>query len=409
MKFSKIILLSVSLLAIVWPIYASEVLIKPNFFDPRFEPADKLHAGCENSIDVNLYQIIGTIKDLKLELEYDADDMEIISLTPINGDSINSDFTMEYWKIIYRRDNFKSNNLFRLSFKSNADITWSVLKILGTSYLINETNNKIWLWKEVDLEFASVSECNPDTAPPWVKLIQPRNIQDPIPQDMFFVRDIRPLWKNEKWVDKASVVIDLNWTIYSWASNYLKRSWSYLSFYPAEWLPVNWKVSIKVYVQDKQVYWWPNKTEKIFTFKTSTGLTFRDYISPNKFRSLVYQTQENIGWDADCDISRRLYMKSDSSLKSRFKSILTKLWCAMPSDNEIELYMENSMLTKKDAQVSDALENMSPWGKNVFISVFAAIWRILFSVTLFLKVNYLIWYRFHKKKHEYYKDLVCEK
>jgi len=32
----------------------------------------------------------------------------------------------------------------------------------------------------------------------------------------------------------------------------------------------------------------------------------------------------------------------------------------MPSDNEIELYMENSMLTKKDAQVSDALENMSP-------------------------------------------------
>jgi len=406
----KVLLLTIILSTISLPSLANQVLLTPNYEDPRFAPSDKFHAGCNNTFDVIL-ESVEAIKNVNLILQYNPDEIEIIRLIPdTSSPEENFEQKVEYGKIDFSKSNqnnlLKNKKLFKIEFKSNADITWTLLSLLNWSNIMTNTNEKVWLTKTFELQFAKVSECQPDIMPPSVKLIQPRNTADELPLDAYFVFDVKD---NDKWVDKKNVTIVFDWKVYDSGSDSIRRSGTNLVFFPENWLEIDKDLDLKLTVQDKQSYGWPNTTEKIFSFKTASWVLFKSYIEPSKFRSLVYQTNENKWWFVDCDLIKKLYIKSDSSLKPTFKSIINKLNCGLPTSEETDQYLKASLLNQKDTQISKSLKNIKPENKNTFISVFAAIWRILFIVTLILKIHYLVAYHVQKKKHKEYIELIENK
>ena len=413
----KLILLSIILSAVSLPSMANQVLLSPNYEDPRFEPSDKFHAGCASSLDVNL-ETIQNVKQVNLVMSYNPDEIEIIRIVPdISSPEENFEQKIEYGKIRFSKNNpnyvgtsqnllLKNKKLFKLEFKSLSDITWSVLHLINWSYLINENNEKISFSQVFDLQFVKVPECQPDIMPPSVKLIQPKNTVDKLPLDTYFIFDVKD---NDKWVDKKNVTIDFDWKVYDYESDSVRRSWNYLLFYPEDWLEINKNLKLKLKIQDRQIYGWANFTEKIFSFETTSWVSFKNYITPSKFRNLVYQTKETLWTEFECDLVSKLYIRSDISLKIKFKSLLNKLNCKIPTEEETKEYMNSTLINKTDINIKNSLKKLKSDSKNSFISVFAAVWRILFVVTLLLKIHYMVGYHVQKKKNKYYKELTKSK
>jgi hypothetical protein len=91
----------------------------------RFQPADKLHAGCTNSADILFSPQGQKITKFTLVFYYNPDIMEILRILPTtNNGVINS--KIEYNKIILEVQNptftttAQATSFFQLYFKSNS-------------------------------------------------------------------------------------------------------------------------------------------------------------------------------------------------------------------------------------------------------------------------------------------------
>ncbi len=361
------------------------------YWDPRFLPADQFHAGCAQEAQIWFEGKEKNISKIHIELEYIPSDMEITRIVWLN--QIIANYRIEYDRIVFDIDNPVTDSktaLFKIDFKSKDMVTQTNLLVATGSYFV--ANQKIsYLQNDVALSFAKVPECAPDSTAPSVSLIFPTSTSDKIALDQYFIFEIKDA---DKWIDKQSVKILLDDTLYSSDSDALKRKGKYLTFYPKEWLWINKKVTIQASVWDLQRYGWTNTTEKIFSFKTATGIVLLDAISPATLRRLAKDAKNMAASAEECALLQNFHERSDTSFQDIIVPIMEKMSCPV----------EISEGWSIDLVHGSAWEDTAKKTKLNFISVFAALGWILFAVTLVLKFHYMASYKKHKKLANMYKN-----
>ena len=131
-------------------------------------------------------------------LYYNPENMEILRILPstTNGEASSK---IEYNKIILEVKNptftsmTESRSFFQLYFKDS--VVGKETIALGTGSEAVVGNKKYPLVGNFDLEFADVPECEPDIIPPSLNLIYPKDTQQRINLDQYFIFDIKDIGK----------------------------------------------------------------------------------------------------------------------------------------------------------------------------------------------------------------------
>ncbi len=368
----------------------AKVTFQPLYSDVRFQPSDKLHAGCTNSADILFSPQGQKVSKFTLVLYYNPQDVEILRILPSTTNGIASS-KIEYDKIILEVQNptfassTETKSFFQLYFKSN--IIGKEILTLGTGSEVVTANKTSPLAGTFNLTFEQVPECEPDIVPPSINLIYPKNTDDRITLDQYFIFDIKDIGK---WVDKNSVIINFDGDQYFYGSDNLKRNGNYLTFYPDKWIPIDTSMDLKILVADQQSYGWANKTESMYTFQSATGMMLNKQITPMIFRRMAQEAEKISASVDECGLLWDLYNKAQFSYQVDLRSIMQKLGCDV---NTID-----ATLTAPKEDKVPAMNASQQQYRN--ISVFATLGWILFFIAFTLKIHYLLAYRKHKKINE---------
>lgn len=155
-----------------------------------------------------------------------------------------------------------------------------------------------------------------------------------------------------------------------------------MAFLPPEWIPINTGIDLQIKISDKQVYGGPNTIKKSFSFVSATGVTFEHTFSPTIFRGMLGKIESIFATPEECRTLALLGTKAyESPSYTSLNSLAGKMGCTL-----------NTASIAQQAQQSKQIVKSA-----VFISVFAAIGWILFSISFFLKLHYLASYKKHKK------------
>ncbi|MCX6822517.1 MAG: hypothetical protein NTX91_00780 [candidate division SR1 bacterium] len=376
------------------PVLGGMITFQPMYSDTRFPPVDQFHAGCMQDAQVTFDGKETNISKIHLELQYVPDDVEISRILGV--DQVIANYRIEYDRVIFDIDNPKLNGttpLFHLSFQSKKNITASDIVIATGSYFVS--NGKItYLQSDFPLQFATVPECDPDIIPPSVNVIFPQDPTAPATLDQYFVFEVKDA---DKGVDKNSIKITLNDKTYTAAdTNNIKRKGNYITFYPQDRLPVNKKINLQVSISDLQSYGGANTTEKMFSFKTASGLKLLDDIDPMTLRMFARDAAKITGTPDECSVLQNFYSRSDASFQSALMPIINKMSCTLQLSATST--GDDSLFNEPHAAAPTTNRSLT------FVSVFAALGRILFGISLILKLHYLVSYRKHKKLANMYKN-----
>lgn len=366
----------------------AKVNFQPLYSDVRFQPSDKLHASCTNSADILFSPQGQKIKKFKIILSYNPESLEILRILPIVNDGSASS-KIEYNKIILEVNNPTFTNstetkwFFSLYFKSTT-AGKDNLTIISGSEATTTADKTYPLAGSFDLEFAEVPECEPDIIPPSINLIYPKDSNEDIYLDQYFIFDIKDIGKG---INKSSVIINFDGEQYFNGSDNIKWNGNYLTFYPSKWIPVNTPIDLKIMISDQQNYGWSNKTESVYNFVSASGMKLHKDINPIMFRRIAQEAEKISASVDECQLLGDLYMKADLIYQKELQSIIQKLWCNMAS-------LDTSLLESTNTKTN----SMSPKDKQYRnISVFWTLWWILFFIAFSLKIHYLLSYRKHKK------------
>ncbi len=375
---------------LTWCVLWAKVTFQPLYSDVRFQPTDKLHAGCTNSADVLVASQGQKITKLTLVLYYNPENLEILRILPTAGNSTATS-KIEYNKIILEVTNptftstTEAKSFFQISFKSDIVGKETITLWTGSEAITASKNYPIqWTFA---MDFAQVPECEPDIIPPSLSLIYPKDTQQKISLDQYFIFDIKDIWK---WIDKNSILINFDGDKYFYWSDNLKRNGNYLTFYPSKWIPIDKPLELKILIADKQSYGWANTTESTYSFKSATGMVFNKTINPMMFR-MIAQEAEKISASVDeCSLLADFYTKSEVSYQRELKSIIQKVGCDLST-------IDTSLLASQEKVVPEMNTQQKQYRN---LSVFATLGWILFFISFALKIHYLIAYRKHKKMNE---------
>ncbi len=374
-----------STIALLWCVRWAKVTFQPLYSDIRFQPSDKLHAWCSNSADILFSPQGQKITKFKLVLYYHPENLEILRILPtINDGSATS--KIEYNKILLEVTNPKfesstaNKSFFQIYFKSTTAGKDTI--ILGTwSEVVTPT--KTYPLEEIfELNFAKVPECEPDIIPPSINLIYPKDSEQRIPLDQYFIFDIKDIGKG---VDKTSVMINFQGDQYFYGSENIKRNGNYLTFYPNKRLPIDTDIDLSIMISDQQSYGGANKTQSKYTFISATWMLLTKQITPIIFRRIAQEAEKISASVDECDLLTDLYIKSDVTYQWELRSIMQKVGC----DISVLTTTINEKVIEKDTTPQQSQYRN--------ISVFATIGWILFFITFTLKLHYLTSYRKHKK------------
>ena len=227
--------------------------------DPRFLPTDAFHKGCEQEAQMTLSLKEKAITKVHLSFHYDPNELEISRM--IAPDGTAGTYKVEYDKLSIDQNTPISKGgdlaVAHLTFKGTPTGTGATLQLSSGSYIVTN-GKKVYLQEVVVVPFAQVSECDPDTIPPSIKLVYPTTTADPLTMDQYFIFDVRDSGKG---VDPSSVKIVFQDKTYTMGTSTLKWKGNFLTFYPDTWLPLNAKIDLTVSVADKQVYGGANSTQ----------------------------------------------------------------------------------------------------------------------------------------------------
>jgi len=375
---------------LTWCVLWAKVTFQPLYSDVRFQPTDKLHAGCTNSADILVASQGQKITKFTLVLYYNPENIEILRILPTAGNSTASS-KIEYNKIILEVTNptfassTQAKSFFQISFKS--DVVGEETITLWTGSEAVTTNKDYPIQWTFVMDFAKVPECEPDIIPPNLSLIYPKDTQQRISLDQYFIFDIKDIWK---WIDQNTILINFDGEKYFYGSDNLKRNGNYLTFYPGKWIPIDKPLDLKILIADKQSYGWANKTESSYSFKSATGMVFNKTINPMMFRMIAQEAWKISASADECTLLADFYSKSEISYQGKLKSIIQKVWCDLST-------IDTSLLASKENIVSDMNAEQKKYRN---LSVFATLGWILFFISFTLKIHYLIAYRKHKKMNE---------
>lgn len=366
--------------------YAAQLFIQPNFAEPRFEPADKLHAGCVNSATVSIKTSSKeNISSFRFVVSYEPQNMEILEIKPNDAYKDIMDSKIEYDKVIVSMLNKpipqgETTSLFTLSFKSNEFATESLLAIRKPSYVIDQNNKEILVFVEQRLPFEKVSECKPDVLPPTITLIKPQNTSQLLGLDSYFTFSLKDEGKG---IDPTSLRLNFDGITYTGSDPSFVWDKDQLFFYPKKWLPIGKTLDLAIVIGDKQVYWWANTSKKTFTFTTHPSIVFENSLTPTMYRNLAGKAKNIYATAEEC---AALAFLGSNALTLQFpfepiESLSKKINC--PFD--------------KSSILSSLEQNKTAAKSTVFISVFSILGWVLFGITFILKLHYLLSYRKHKK------------
>lgn len=374
---------------IIGDVLWAKVEFEPLYSDIRFQPDDKLHTDCTNSADILFSPQGQKISTFKIILSYNPETLEILRILP-NTDHGIATSKIEYNKIILQVNNptFTSSNkatsFFQIYFKSTL-VGKDTITIASWSEATN-TNKTYPLSWVFDLEFVKVPECEPDIIPPSINLIYPKNSEETISLDQYYIFDIKDIGKG---IDKNSAIISFNGDQYFYWSESMKWNGNYLTFYPSRRIPINKNIDLTISITDKQSYGWANKTQSIYNFHSATGIVLQNNINPMIFRKIAQEAEKISASVDECWLLGDLYSKSTIVYQKELQSIIQKLGCNLAS-------LDTSVL-EANKEMSDTSNQEQKQYRN--ISVFASLWWILFFITFTLKIHYILAYRKHKKTH----------
>jgi len=376
---------------------ALHVELTPSYADARFEPADKLHAGCVHDAQVTLVADRLDLESAHLELVYQADDLQILRL---DLDVVEwASYDLEYDRIIFdikNLNNEKENiDLFRLHFKSVESLRETLLELVQESYLVTDYGEKLPLRWEFTLSFAEVSECQPDIIPPSVVFVHPGNESKNISLDSKFVFTVKDVGKG---IDKKNVYVNLDGIVYSGKD--LSRNGTSVTLYPQTWLPVDQDILIGIHVSDLQTYGGPNVIDKQFKVSTASGVLLDGAISLEELRSFAQNTHGKRGTQGECALLRKMHSKADVYYRYKLKRILKKLECPILDEEIVDLTLwidSNNGSTEVDEEVELISEFKVTKVQKAF-SVFGVMWWVLFVIVLILKIHYFHGYHKYKKR-----------
>ncbi len=377
----------ITALGIMWFALWAKVTLQPIYSDARFTPADKLAAWCTNSADILFTPQGQDIKKFTLVLYYNPDTMEILRILPTskNGEVTSK---IEYNKIIFEVNtpifdkNKDATTFFQLSFKS--DTIGKETLVLGTGSEAITASKSYPLNQTFTLDFDKVPECEPDIVPPNINLIFPKDTEQNINLDQYFIFDIKDIGK---WVDKNSVTISFDGEQYFYGSDNLKRNGNYLTFYPGKRIPINKNLDMKILVTDKQSYGWSNKAQSTYSFHSATGMALNKDINPMLFRQISQEATKISASPKECAILADWYSTAELPYQKNISSIIQKVWCDLASVDAALLAYENDTPT--------GMNNQEKQYRN--LSVFATLGWILFLLAFTLKMHYLFSCRKHKQ------------
>lgn len=366
--------------------YAAQLIIQPNYSEARFEPANKLHAGCVNTATVSI-KTSGkeSVSSFRFVVSYEPQNIEILWIKPNENYKDIMDSKIEYDKIIVSMLNkeipkWETTPLFTISFKSNEFATNSILAIRKPSYVIDQTNKEVLVFVEQNLSFEKVAECEPDIIPPTISLVRPETTSTLLWLDSYFSFSIKDLWK---WVDKNSVIIDFDWIKYTWNDSALIWKEDQLTFYPKKRLSLGKPLDLNISISDKQNYWWANTSNKIFKFTMHNWVVFESSLTPTMYRELAHKAKSIYATPQEC-AALNLLWSSVASIQFPFEpieSLSKKINCSFDK-SVIKTSLERN---KKIAK------------STVFLSVFSILGWVLFGITFVLKLHYFLSYKKHKK------------
>lgn len=371
----------------LWCVLWAKVTFQPLYSEVRFQPTDKLHTSCTNSADILFSPQGQKITKFTLVLYYNPENIEILRVLPKANNGITSS-KIEYNKIILEVENptFSSSiqptSFFQLYFKS--DIVGNETLILWTGSEAISADKTYPLMDTFPLQFWVVPECEPDVVPPNISLIYPKNTEQRINLDQYFIFDIKDIGKG---VDTQSVLIYFDGEKYMYGSDNLKRNGNYLTFYPGKWIPIDTRMDLKISIADKQEYGWANASESTYDFQTAKEMVFTKGINPMMFRKIVQEAGKISASVDECTLLSDFYGTSTIEYQWEIKSIIQKVWCDLaPLDTSLLDAQQNS-IPKMDTQQKQYRN----------LSVFATLGWILFFISFALKIHYLIGYRKHKR------------
>lgn len=366
--------------------YAAQIIIEPQFAEPRFEPANKLHAGCVNTANVSIKTSSKeNISSFRFVISYEPQNIEVLDIKPNETYKWILDSKIEYDKIIVSLLNKaitagETTELFTISFKSNEFATESLLAIRKPSYVIDQNNKEILVFVEQKLSFEKVTECNPDIIPPTISLVKPENTSQLLGLDNYFVFSIKDLGKG---IDKNSVIINFDWIKYTRSDSAFVWKEDQLTFYPKKWLPIGKSLSLDISVNDKQNYGWPNTITKTFNFITHNGIVFENNLTPTQYRNIAEKAKTIYATAEEC-AALTLLWSSSSNIQfplEPIESLSKKINCSFDKATIIKSIEQNKEKAKS----------------TVFLSVFSILGWILFAITFILNLHYLSSYKKHKK------------
>ena len=371
-------------------VFAGRVSFQILDTDPRFQPINAFHKGCEQDTLISLGIKEKAVTKIHLLLHYDPNALEISRMTLPQGGAGN--FKIEYDRVVIDQSAPTIKNgavdLSHMTFKWTPDGTGITLQVSSGSYIVSN-GKKIYLEENQQLPFAQVPECTPDMIPPSVKLVFPTTVSDPVTMDQYFIFDIKDSGKG---IDKDSIKITFLGKTYTANSDALKWKGDYITFYPDVRLPVASKIDLNLVVGDKQTYGGANTTSKDITFQTASGMVFLDPMAPATFRQMARGAAKLFGSPDECTALRQWYVSANEAQKLSITPILNKLACSAES-------MSGAFAPppQATAPVEKNEKAVSP------VSAFAALGWFLFIITLILKLHYFVSYRKHKKLAEKYR------
>lgn len=196
----KILSVGALVLGFIAPVLAVNLSINPIYSEARFAPADKLHAGCINAVNINFDAQSQAVENVHAVVSYDPNDVQIIRVDSSTDDPSLVNYNIEYDRVVLnylnpKNQSLNKKSLFTVYFKSIDTLTSSMMGIETGSYVLTQDSQKMQLKGSSALTFAKVAECDPDVLPPEVSLEIPKNNKDKLPLDTYFAFSIKDAGK----------------------------------------------------------------------------------------------------------------------------------------------------------------------------------------------------------------------
>lgn len=371
-------LISISML-----VYAQEATFVPLYLDYLEESA--LAVWCENIIGIHVDLPSLSIQRVHLDVLYDTKKLSLQKVLQPYKD----------WRVVSRESNtwlvytqdFMTGLLDEKLYVSmvmvpnttiDADLDTARLQLADTSRFILANGEELPIvWDAIDVWFTIVKSCNPDTQPPKVSIISPKDTTD-ISSDSVISFSIQD---DETWIDWSSLIIDIDWLRYiSWDSTVF-ISWDIITITPLLPLSPGKTVTLDIRVSDNETF--PSANTAIFvtdlSIQQETLVCEQLWCNVPMWRPLDAK---------ECVQLQKMYIYWDIVVKKTLDWLKQDYWWACSFDWLDDLAdrypLWDQTVSKKNQQV--------------YLDVFSMTWWLLFLIVFFLKLYYVKQTRKYKKK-----------